>query len=793
MLSVQKMLIWCKKHKLTPKNKRFWGLGLVLSFLIWFLFCLPDPLFKTPYSTVLEDQNGVFLSAQIAADYQWRFPQSDSVPYKFRESIRYFEDQYFYYHFGVNPISMGKAFFTNIAKRSIVRGGSTLSMQVIRLAKNHQKRNVITKIYEMILAVRLEFKYSKKEIMAMYAAHAPFGGNIVGLEAASWRYYNRPSNMLSWGESATLAVLPNAPSLVFPGKKQQTLLKKRNLLLQKLFEKGLIDQITCSMAQHEPLPEKAYSIPQNAQHLLQKTQNDGFKGKRVATTIKYNTQVFANQLANKYAQYYSGNYINNLSIIVLDTKTGNVLAYVGNANLVNKTSEQYVDNVVSRRSSGSILKPFLFAGALDEGLILPNSFLIDIPTRVGGYAPKNFENSFEGALPASDALAKSLNIPFVRLLRDFGISKFITLLNNVGFTSIKQSANHYGLSLILGGADVSLWETTGIYASMGRSLMRYSNDNQYNKSDFHGPRYLPIEEEKEVIVGKSYFSAGSIYATFQALTKGNRPGSEIGWELFASTYKIAWKTGTSFGHRDAWAVGVTPEYTIGVWVGNSTGVGRPGLTGLSHAAPIMFEMFKYLQPKKWFKEPQNDMVTIDVCAQTGFRANPQCETIKTKVPKNALKAQMCPYHTSIFMDSTRKYRVTSDCYPVTSMISVPWFVLPPAIEWFYKKNHPEYVLLPDYLKGCRPKNELVFDILHPDNNSAIYIPEGLDSEEGMIIFEAVHRDSKAILYWHIDQEFVTSTNGIHKIEVSPAIGKHVLHVVDKEGNTISRSFSVVSK
>ena len=187
MLSVQKMLIWCKKYKLTPKNKRFWGLGLFLSFLIWFLFCLPDPLFKTPYSTVLEDQNGVFLSAQIAADYQWRFPQSDSVPYKFRESIRYFEDQYFYYHFGVNPISMGKAFFTNIAKRSIVRGGSTLSMQVIRLAKNHQKRNVVTKIYEMILAVRLEFKYSKKEIMAMYAAHAPFGGNIVGLEAASWR------------------------------------------------------------------------------------------------------------------------------------------------------------------------------------------------------------------------------------------------------------------------------------------------------------------------------------------------------------------------------------------------------------------------------------------------------------------------------------------------------------------------------------------------------------------------------------------------------------------------------
>lgn len=793
MVWIQKIFNRFVAWKFTYKHKRFWVLLVMISFATWFGFCLPNPLFKTPYSTVLEGRNGVFLSAQIAPDYQWRFPQSDSVPYKFRESIRYFEDQYFYYHLGINPISMGKAFITNISQKSIVRGGSTLSMQVIRLAKNHQKRNILNKLYEMILAVRLELKYSKKEILSIYAAHAPYGGNIVGLEAASWRYYNRPSHLLSWGEAAMLAVLPNAPSLVFPGKKQLKLQQKRDQLLQKLFENGVIDDITCEMAQNEPLPQKAFPIPQHAQHLLQKSQKDGFKGERVRTTIDYKSQLFANELVNKYANYYMGNYINNMSIIVLDTKTGNVIAYVGNANLYQKTTEQYVDNVNSKRSSGSILKPFLYAGALDEGLILPNSFLVDIPTRVGGYAPKNFDNSFEGALPASDALAKSLNIPFVRLLKDYGISKFLYLLNNIGFTSINQSANHYGLSLILGGSDVSLWETTGMYASMGRSLMTYVEDNKYNKNDYHPPYYMKKEIENAIYSDKSYFSASAIYATFQALTKGNRPGSEIGWELFASTYKIAWKTGTSFGHRDAWAVGVTPEYTIGVWVGNSTGVGRPGLTGLSHAAPVMFEMFKYLQPKTWFKEPTQDMTTIDVCSQTGFRASPQCTAVKSKVPKNSLKGAICPYHVPIFLDSLKQYRVSSDCYPVSSMFTAPWFVLPPAIEWFYRKYHPEYLMLPDYKKGCTPKNETIFDILHPDNNSAIYIPQGLDQEEGMIIFEAVHRNPKAILFWHIDREFITTTKGVHKIEISPAIGKHILHVVDQDGNTVSRSFSVVSK
>lgn len=789
----EKLLLWCVKHKYTYKHKRFYVVLFFLLFLIWFIFCLPDPLFKKPYSTVLEDKEGNLISAQIASDQQWRFPVADTIPYKFRKAICFFEDEYFYYHPGVNPVSMFKALISNVKAKSIVRGGSTISMQVVRLACNHQNRNIFVKIYEMILATRLELQYSKAEILALYASHAPYGGNIVGLEAASWRYYNRPPHLLSWGEVATLAVLPNAPALVFPGKKQETLLKKRNRLLQKLYKNGEMDQFSCEMAQNEPMPEKAYSIPQNAQHLLLKAQKDGHVGERVQTTIDSPIQEFGNHIANKYADLYSGNYIQNIAILVLDTKSGEVLAYIGNASLKNRTPEQFVDNVVSQRSSGSVLKPFLFAGALDEGLMLPNSILTDIPTRIGGYAPKNFDNTYEGAVLASDALAHSLNIPFVRLLKEYGTDKFLFLLHNLGFTTINQNADHYGLSLILGGADITLWETTGMFAGMGRSLMTYCKENQYNRNDYHLPAYTKLTSTKVEMDKSSWLSAGAIYATLQALTIANRPGNEIGWEYFSSIHKIAWKTGTSFGHRDAWAIGVTPEYTIGVWIGNSTGEGRPGLTGVTHAAPVMFELFKFLQPKKWFQTPFKDMTQIEVCQNSGLRPSSLCPTTKVWVPKKATKAKICPYHIAVHLDSTKTFRVNSDCYPVSSIVTEAKFVLPPAMEWFYRKNHPEYQMLPLYKKGCTPENEFVMDLIQPDNNSAIYIPQGLDEVEGMIILEAVHRNQNATIYWHIDEQFITSTKEIHKIEVSPTIGLHKLTIVDQDGNMVTRTFNVISK
>ncbi len=785
-------LVWCKSHKFTYHYPRFWISCVMFIVLVWFYFCLPRPLFSVPYSTVLQDRNGTLLSARIAADNQWRFPLNDSVPLKFKEALRYFEDEYFYRHPGINPVSMGRALRQNIKHGRTVSGGSTISMQVIRLSRDNPSRSLASKFYEMLLALRLELRYSKDEIMNLYAAHAPFGGNVVGLDAAAWRYYNRPPTMLSWGEMATLAVLPNAPALVFPGKNHDLLLAKRNRLIDKLQAKGVIDQATAELAKMEDLPGKPQVLPQYAHHLLVKAQNDGFNGQRIRSTLDYNLQKTVQGIAQRYGSYYAENLIQNCAVLVLDTQTGAVLAYVGNITLRNKQSNQYVDNVISLRSSGSILKPFLHAAMLSEGAILPHSLLSDVPTRIGGYAPKNFEKNFLGVVPANQALALSLNIPAVRLLQEYGTDKFQQLLKKAGYSSITKPADHYGLSLILGGAEVSLWETTAAYASMARSLSSYNNGG-YKDCDYRGAHYIydtkapACEQSSSAPLG-----AGAIYQTLSAMLELKRPYGELGWENFSSQYKIAWKTGTSFGFRDAWSVGVTPRYTVGVWIGNSTGEGRPALTGISYAAPVMFAVFKQLQNSTWFEEPLSDMTTIAVCTESGFRAGEHCTSVEQRVPKMGVRAKVCPFHRAIFLDSTRQFRVNATCYAPANMEIVPWFVLSPTQEYFYRQNNPNYKLLPPFMDACQPPKEQVLDIIDPDNNTAIFIPRGeKEGEENKIIFSAVHRNPKATLFWHIDNEFEGSTQSPHTIEVAPSAGKHTVIVMDENGNSAQRVFRIL--
>jgi penicillin-binding protein 1C len=782
----------CVRHRLQYPYPRFWILTAFTIFMIWFAFALPKPLFKPVYSTIIEDENGNFLSARIANDYQWRFPECDTVPAKFKQCVRLFEDEYFFYHPGVNPVSFGRAIIQNIKAKKVVSGGSTLTMQVIRLSLNDQSRNIFTKIHEMLLAFRLELGCSKNEILSLYASHAPFGGNVVGLDAAAWRYFGRPASRLSWGETAALAVLPNAPALIFPGKNHTIYLKKRNRLLDKLCAKGIIEKTTCELAKAEPLPDKPKALPQLAPHLLNKLINDGVSGQTIRTTINTDIQQFAANTARKYVRYYAGNFIQNMAIVVLDTRTGEAKAYVGNIDVEGLKNTPYVDNVIADRSSGSILKPFLYAAMLDEGQLLPTSLVSDIPTHFGAYAPENFEKTYEGVVPADMALAHSLNVPAVRELDQYGVVKLHHILHQAGFTSIDRTPDYYGLSLILGGAEVNLLEATSAYSGMGRTVLSYLSTGKYYADDFRPARLVKKEYPTDDKPVSPKIGAGALWYTLEALTTVNRPWGEIGWDFFASTHKVAWKTGTSIGSRDAWAIGVTPEYTVGVWVGNSSGEGRPGLTGVTHAAPVMFEIIKSLKTKNWFRQPTLDMQKISVCKQSGFRATDKCEAEEMWVPKNGVKVKSCPYHNSVFLDETGKYRVTGESYPVSKMQIQSRFVLPPAQEYYYKQNHPEYTPLPPYMPGCSLPGEQTMDILVPDNNTAVYIPKGIDGKLGMLVFEAVHRRKDATIFWHIDNDFIKETHGIHKIEVTPTIGKHILLIEDEEGNVVRRRFRVLN-
>ncbi len=757
----------------------------------------PLPRFKTPLSTVVESGDGSLLGARIADDGQWRFPRSDSVPERFEKALLTFEDSYFYYHPGINPVSIFRALSGNIKAGRTISGGSTLTMQVARLSRANRPRTYPEKIIEMFSALKLELFRSKKEILAMYAANAPFGGNTVGLEAASWRYSGGPPSNLSWAEAAAFAVLPNAPSLVFPGKNQEILKKRRDELLRKICKRHYIDSITLALALDEPLPGEPKELPSLAPHLT-----DYFfkkeKGKKIVTTIDPIVQAKVTEIVNAHQKILANNQVHNSACIIEKVGTGEVIAYVGNSSSDDTTGNSgYVDIIRSLRSSGSILKPILYAGMQYSGDILPNTLIADIPTRFPGFSPRNFDQTYSGAVTAANALSQSLNIPSVRMLQMFTSEKFLSLLRSAGFTTFKNSSDYYGLSLILGGGETSLWELCGVYASFSRILNRFNKEQKYSNADFHLPLLLKNEIPKVADTAKTEIpiSAASVWLTYEALQKVNRPDEESGWQYFSSSRNCAWKTGTSFGFRDAWAVGTTPEYVIAVWAGNADGEGRPGLTGVTAAAPILFDVLNYLGSEKWFTLPAEEMTTIKVCTRSGYRAGPDCPETKDEwACISGLRSEACPYHHIIHLNKSGTGRVTSACVPASSIINESWFVLTPAMEYFYKNKHPEYKTIPPPAPGCTDdKSIAVMEFIYPTQRVKIFIPRDQTGLLTRVITEVAHRTPSKKIFWHLDNSYIATTRFIHQAEFLADTGTHILTAVDEDGNSIKCSFEIVGK
>ena len=778
----------------------------IIAVLVWFGFCLPDPLFQSPTSYVIEDAQGELLGATIAADGQWRFPYNENVPEKFRQCIISFEDSRFNYHPGIDPLAVLRAIKQNIQSAQTVSGGSTITMQVIRLSRN-KNRNIFQKLIESILAVRLEIARSKKSILALYASHAPFGSNVVGLDAAAWRYYGRGPDKLSWGETAALAVLPNAPSLVHPGKNRESLLKKRNRLLDKLQEEKKIDSTTCLLAKLEPLPEAPKPLPQLSPHLLQRFKQEAAPGDytRVKTTINRNLQNTVSQILEQHHRFLKGNGINNACALVLDVATGKTLAYVGNVYHPEYPELQSsVDIITSRRSPGSALKPILYAGMLTDGILLPHTLVPDIPTQIGGYTPQNFDRDYDGAVPASIALSRSLNVPAVRMLRDYKYPRFYDLLKKTGITTLSQPADHYGLSLILGGCEVTPWDMAGLYAGMARALNHAKKNNgKVLAKDFHTPYYLAgARQQSSSPTVRATQSASfnfvdpvSIWYMFQAMEEVMRPGEEGLWKQFSSAQRVAWKTGTSFGFRDAWAIGVTPRFAIAVWAGNGSGEGRPGLIGVQAAAPILFDIVRALPASPWFTEPAFQFTNIAVCRQTGFRANTDCTDVDTlKASPNGVNALLCPYHTIIHLSADQQYRVTENCTAPSSMVHKSWLVLPPAIEWYYKRKHFDYLPLPPYKPGCYVwEARKPMALIYPEPNAKIYVPLEITGQKGRTVFTAAHQKPEAKIFWHLDDAYTGTTVHTHQMALDPKPGTHFITIVDETGERITRRFVILEK
>lgn len=804
---------------------RRYALSVIASLLLLAIYQLqhpiwPERMLNPLWAKALFDQQGQLLDLHIATDQQWRLPyqpkslpaepqssqpavtkhrpvtslNTATLPTRYETALLSFEDQYFYQHPGINPLAVLRATWGNLNAGQVKSGASTITMQVARLLYGNQTRNLQQKLRETELALQLEWHFDKADILQLYANNAPYGGNIVGLTAASWWYFGREPAALSWSEAALLAVLPNSPGLIHPGRRADLLKQKRDRLLRKLYTQGHFDQTDLKLALLEPLPVKPAGWPTLAPHLLHTLMARYPNQALFYSDIDRQLQIQLNDLLTRQARNLAVSGVANGAVLVIDHQQMKIRAYLGN---IGNGDGASVDIIQSRRSTGSILKPFLYALMLDDGLMTPQSLLPDVPSQFGGYSPVNFDLQFRGAAKAADALAQSLNVPAVRMLYQYGVGRFRQQLQSFGLTTINKGADHYGLSLILGGADATLFDLTRSYAAMGHLAAKPQAAIPALQLRFGArPQQLPkaLEHKQSDVPAETInlpISAGAAYLTLDALLEVERPESEGSWRDYVRSQKIAWKTGTSFGLRDAWAVGINGQYTIGVWTGNADGSPAAILGGARSAGPILFDSFRLLPDSPWLMKPLLALRQQEICASDGYRTRWQCQTAFTDMPIASQLKSPHSYQQQLWLDPTGRFQLPAGCALDVPRQKHTRLILPVAMAYFYQPQHPEYQGLPPTWPGCEQIAQQQMDLLYPLRGAQIRLPLQLDGKLGHSIFRAIHRDKQAQIYWHLDQTYLGQTNPPHQMPVQAAAGAHLLVLTASDGSRIEQPFIIL--
>ena len=766
---------------------------LVVFFIPTFyvLIPLPYPLFPDDYSMVVLDANGKMLRVFLNRNQQWCFPPDENlkIPMKLKNAVLQFEDRHFYRHPGVNPVSLVRAFYQNIRAGRTVSGASTLTMQLARLMQP-KPRTYPNKLLEILQAVKIEIKYSKEEILRMYLDHAPYGGNIIGYQAASWRYFGKRPEQLTWGEAATLAVLPNSPGLISPVVNREKLSEKKNRLLRKLRQAGFIDQESFELAKLEPLPSRTIPFPFIAPHLTEALHRKVVSNKIIRTTIKKEIQRQAAETVREQLENLRHLGIRNGAALIAETKSGKVRAYVGSQDFFATGSNGQVDGVKAARSSGSILKPFLYALAMDDGLILPQTVIRDVPTYFGSYSPTNADQKFSGLVSAREALVRSLNVPAVRLLNAYGLYSFYRFLQDAGVSTLFRPPDDYGLPLILGGAEVNLWDLAQLFRGLGNYGV-FSDLQVLERKDSK-------RENSYFSSGKSLISPGACYLVLNILRELKRPGAEYYWQQYQNQWQIAWKTGTSYGQRDAWAVGVSPQWTIAVWVGNFDGEPNPEIKGASCAGPLLFDLFNLLPKdaaKSWFAEPSANLSPVKICLETGFRAGADCpHTTVVEAPMGMKPLKQCPYHKSVFVTSDERYQVCSLCWESEHRHKISLLFYPPDVAQYLRERGQVLASIPPHNPACpglQAGNPM--QIVYPGQNARLWIPRDIDGRFQQVTLRVAHRQPASTIFWYIDNRYLGETKENHVKALTIPAGWHTLEVVDRMGNRDRRRFFVALK
>lgn len=739
---------------------------IVLIFIssISFIYCKFDIQnmkedIENRYSQVVVDNRGKIIGAYLNQDEQWQVKGDGKIPSRLELAVLTFEDREFYNHNGINYLAILRAIKTNIFQKKRI-GASTITMQVAKLYKN-RNRNYINKVLEIIEAKKIENNIGKEEILKLYLNNAPYGGNIIGYRTASLLYFKKEPVNLTWAEGALLAILPNSPGMMNVEKNREILLKKRNTLLKTMYDTNIISQSQYKLSLNERLPDKRYYFDLLAPHLTRRLKDEYSKEKIINSTIDSEIQKKVDKIVKNYSELIQNKGIKNAAAIVIDNYNGEVKAYIGSQDFYDFEKNGQVDGIISFRSTGSVLKPFLYALSIDDGLIAHQSKLLDIPLYFSNFSPQNANKKYTGLVEAQEALKRSLNIPFVNLLNEYGQDRFFYFLKSV--SNFKDNDfSRYGLSLILGTKEMSIENIAQLYYGLA------------NYGNFKNIKYIKNDLEEK---NRQLITRGAAYLTINDLSKVQRYGIQ---NLYTGRDNISWKTGTSYGQRDGWAAGISPKWTVVVWCGNFTGEGNANISGIRTAGVLLFNIFKSLPKDNGiFIKPENDIKKIKIDNQTGYRIKYDVPTREIDYPKDAKPLKLSPYYKKIFINENGKLIDSRDknFYKSTEKIIVSYPV--ELFNYLVKENMNIFNI-----------SEKTIKFIYPLNGLKIKVPRDFDGKKKVIV--KISNPNNYNIFWYLNGEYIGQGLDTER-SFSFLPGEQIISIIGENGETSQIKFEVTER
>ena len=760
---------------MNARLRTFFKWFVIVSVTTFLLFLLLNRLFPLPdeirYSTIMLDSNGEVIHAFLTTDQKWRMKtELNEISPTLKKTLIYKEDKFFYHHPGINPLAMVRAAVMNTLHLKRTSGASTITMQVARMLEP-KGRTYFNKLWEIFRAFQLEWKYNKDEILQMYFNLVPYGSNIEGVKSASILYFKKNPDHLSLAEVTALSIIPNRPSSLKLGTHNGLIVKERNKWLKRFNKDHLFNAKEINDALQEPLDAQRANAPGLVPHLafrLKKITHQDI----IRTHLQMNMQM---KLENLVAEYIRGLFsynIHNASVVVIDNKTHNVVAYIGSADFNDRSDGGQVNGANAVRQPGSALKPLMYGLCIDNGVLTPKTIITDVPININGFQPENFDQKFNGFVTMEYALENSLNIPAVKSLHELGTDKMIATLEECNFKQVKKDEKKLGLSLILGGCGVTLEEMTGLYSALA------------NGGVYVTPNYYKVDgAEKDTAKNtKRILSPSADFMITEILSKITRPDLPVNWASSLHLPRIAWKTGTSYGKRDAWSIGYNKRYTVGIWVGNFSGIGVPELSGANIATPLLFKVFNtidYNSTNEWYSMPRECGMRL-VCSETSKVPNDFCtNTVMDYFIPLISNAQKCMNMKEVAVSADEKISYCKNCVPASGYKKKWYKVVPPDMQTYFDDNRIAYEKIPEHNPLCdRISGEGGPAIKFPKNGTEYYIDK--KSPEPLELSCEVGSDVKTV-YWYINNKFYKRADAHAKQFFEPADTRIKISCTDDKG------------